>query len=1287
MNEPGKREASTLVAGQRLGDYELLRQVGAGGMGIVFEARHRERNTVVALKTLHKLEPVALWRLKTEFRSVADVLHRNLVLLHELCFADGVWFFTMEYVEGENLSSLLKRAAEEKHGISLSNSMSMDTATVEPRSDSSPSAEPTLTSGPEMVVASPSPKLPYFAPGRAPTPLLDTGAVRKLFTELAEGILALHEARRLHCDIKPANIMVAKDGRAVLLDFGLVNDRSVPRMEELLMGTPSYMAPEQAAGQPATEATDWYALGIMLYESLSGQRPFPPLRSLHDVQRREAAPLPPSPDVPEDLRQLCLALLQRDPSQRPTGLQVLRVLRGEAAPTEPMPTLPTGRLLVGRQQQLDALHDAWRTVRAGSPVTVHVYGRSGLGKTSLVQHFLDALQCQEKVLVLHGRCYERESVPYKGFDSLVDSLTEYLCALPSHELRALLPRELGDLTRVFPVLRRVRPLAQLAQPAEEELLDKQETRRRAFEALKALLRNVAEHIPLVLHLDDLQWGAPDSFTLLHGLISPPGAPRMLLLCSFRDDGAEAANLLAEHRRMKSVLGDGIDIREVEVGPLPPERARELAAALLRREESDARVQEVMREAQGSPFFLEELIRYALVSGNDTGVAAPGTATLEKVVLSRVARLPEAARALLELVAVAGRSLPQGIAARAVAYPGDMNTLWSLLRAQCLVRTHGIRSESPVECYHDRIREHLHNHLSPDVLKAHHLLLARSYEAAGVEEPEVLAQHLLGGGERARAGHYLSLAGDKAAEALAFERAAELYRQAAECTGGDPLLWVKQADALVNAGRCARAAPLYLKAAEATTGDQSFSLRMRATEQYLVSGHIDEGLTHLRPLLAQVGIVYPETPQEALQLLIENSIQLQTRGIGFEERPEAQCPPEQLRRIDVAWTAGKGLGSIDVLRGAYFNLVATRLALDAGEPRRICQGLTWSGVLMASQATADSIAMGVQLLQAGAGIAQRLGNPALLGYNRVLGGMKHMVLHEMPLAHQRFEEGLHLLNPCPGVAWEKSQAWSCASSVMWQHGDLRELAQKCLPWWRQAQANGDHYAVVWLQLYMSTVRLAAGDAAAAAQLVAEVQSMLSPERFTPQHLLCVAKACDADMYRGAPEAAWARITGVWQFAELTQSMGWPIFRARGVLARGAATVALAWRKPSEREGLLASAQQDAEALAQVGQQCAVGAPSLGHYVLGVAALLRASVAASRSQRELALTELDTALAELDAAESRLLAACARRRKGELLGGAAGRALIDASEAVMRAEGLREPARWSDVYAPGFVPPIA
>src|SRR5205814_4722448 len=109
-------------------------------------------------------------------------------------------------------------------------------------------------------------------PSTAP---LDYGAVRAAFRQLGDGLGALHAAGKLHCDIKPSNVLVTAAGRVVILDFGLVAERSRLREDtEDVAGTPAYMSPEQASGKALTEASDWFGAGVMLYEVLTGRRPF-----------------------------------------------------------------------------------------------------------------------------------------------------------------------------------------------------------------------------------------------------------------------------------------------------------------------------------------------------------------------------------------------------------------------------------------------------------------------------------------------------------------------------------------------------------------------------------------------------------------------------------------------------------------------------------------------------------------------------------------------------------------------------------------------------------------------------------------------------------------------------------------------------------------------------------------------------------------------------------------------------------------------------------------------------
>ena len=127
----------------------------------------------------------------------------------------------------------------------------------------------------------------------------------------------------------------------------------------------------------------------------------------------------------------------------------------------------------------------------GAPVTVYVHGGSGIGKTALIDHFLSSLRRGGEAVVLHGRCYERETVPFKAFDSVVDSLTHYLRRLPQVEAAALMPRDVHELTRLFPVLARVQLVADAPQRVFDGP-DQQEARRRAFRGLKELLARIAD---------------------------------------------------------------------------------------------------------------------------------------------------------------------------------------------------------------------------------------------------------------------------------------------------------------------------------------------------------------------------------------------------------------------------------------------------------------------------------------------------------------------------------------------------------------------------------------------------------------------------------------------------------------------------------------------------------------------------------------------------------------------------------------------------------------------------
>src|SRR6185312_13753173 len=259
-------------------------------------------------------------------------------------------------------------------------------------------------------------------------------------------------AHKVHRDIKPSNVRVTPEGRVVLLDLGLVTDAHQEGMvrtsSDQVVGTATYMAPEQAQSKPVTAAADWYAAGVVLYEALTGDVPFAgsPLEVL--MRKQSEPPRPPRErcaDAPADLEALCLRLLAVDPAKRPSGLDVLAALDAGARPTvaraagtsQPLVVAPP---FVGRAGELGALDDAFAATRDGGSVAVLVRGESGVGKSSLVRRFAEEAAVRGAV-VLAGRCYERESVPYKALDGVIDALTSFMVRIDRAEAAALLPSQ------------------------------------------------------------------------------------------------------------------------------------------------------------------------------------------------------------------------------------------------------------------------------------------------------------------------------------------------------------------------------------------------------------------------------------------------------------------------------------------------------------------------------------------------------------------------------------------------------------------------------------------------------------------------------------------------------------------------------------------------------------------------------------------------------------------------------------------------------------------------------
>ena len=256
------------------GRYQVLSELGRGGMGIVFQAYDKQMKEQVAIKLLSPLlstDGEALERLTREVSVARRVSHPNVIRIHDLSEVNGLHYVSMEYFGGVNLKEHLKRSGP----LSLLNAY-------------------------------------------------------QIISQIWNGLEAAHAQGVVHRDLKAQNIMIGKGGEVKIIDFGLARSHHLEGMTAtgLIMGTPEYMAPEQVAGKHVDERADIYALGVILFEILTGQVPFKGESAIAvGFQQLKDAPPPPrsiNPQIPEEVERIILKALEKNPAHRHRTVNEMR---------------------------------------------------------------------------------------------------------------------------------------------------------------------------------------------------------------------------------------------------------------------------------------------------------------------------------------------------------------------------------------------------------------------------------------------------------------------------------------------------------------------------------------------------------------------------------------------------------------------------------------------------------------------------------------------------------------------------------------------------------------------------------------------------------------------------------------------------------------------------------------------------------------------------------------------------------------------------------------------------
>jgi eukaryotic-like serine/threonine-protein kinase len=1255
--------------------YQIKKQLGAGGMGIVYLAQDLRQGIPVALKTLKKMSPQSLYHFKNEFRALADLRHPNLIELYELINDSGLWFFTMEYLpDAQDFMTHVRGAAGLRAATVVDDNSTTDLARLaqtlaEPSSHNAltlaEGVMPDTQDGPVRAVRG-------VAPNTRPISIrFDEAKVRDSFRQLAQGIAALHAIDKVHRDIKPSNVMVVPGAkpRVVLMDFGLVTRSGEGNQRGTLsnmVGTPLYMPPEQASSLEVGPPADWYSFGVMLYEVFAGRAPF--IGTLIEVvlakTEEDAPPLSMfAPHAPEDLATLCMDLLRRDPSARPSQPEIFARLGIEQTDTSRVFSAP----FVGRRDELKKLKSAFVESRTGHAAAIFVQGPSGLGKSALIKHFLEQLEQKHAALILSGRCYEQETVPYKAFDEIIDSLSRVLLGM-ERELPGFLPEEAVLVGKLFPVLHRIPLLAKAAEPRVSSL---QELRARAFVALREIFRRLGSERPLVLFIDDLQWSDQDSIVLLREILHPHDPASLLVVASVRTSratsGAFSASQPSAHLEQVPAALAAINAHKLMLLPLPIADAQELARKLSARSGEEANIEGIIREAGGHPLFIDELLRRK----------NKGAIKLDDALWERVCEHEAPSRRIVELVALAGSPLAQRVIADAAALsmPEFIRRTAELRRAQ-IVRTLGNSESDSIEPYHDRIRESVTAHLTRETLRGHSAQLSRALENSGAAEhsPELLMRHLEGAGLIIRAAALAEKAAQRASAALAFDRAAEFLRTALRLgkhTVQDLYrLHLALAEALANAGRGPEAAEAYLEASHEQEPNIQLELKHKAAKQFLGSGHVARGLDLLRLVLAEFGESMPNTPSEALDGFYQSRDFLQARGLGFVARTEHKIEPRKLILLDVFSSISFGLSFVDNVRGAYFQTRSLQLALQVGEPNRLARSLMIEAMYVAQEG-GEHINTAKVLYKEACRILARNQDPYMAAFLIFGGAFLEYYEGKFRIAAQRFHEAEKRFKEIAGAAWELSTSRLHRLRATDYQGAWEELRPLYNEYIHDAQRRDDRFAEQSLRRWFNVLWLANDQPEKAGEDLDKNPWSAPSGGYHLQHFLEVRARLELAIYRGnAASADWVR-------AALDDAAGSFLFRiqiARAISdwlrGRLALCQALALGSP---EHLIVEAEEMSARLFREDSNYAS--------IWGM--LLQAAALTHRNKKQEALALLQDTMRYATAQDFPLCAAVSRRRQGELLGGPAGERLIELADMWMRSQEIANPARMSEIFAPGFL----
>jgi archaellum biogenesis ATPase FlaH len=507
---------------------------------------------------------------------------------------------------------------------------------------------------------------------KAPDHRLPVDDVIRIARDVCKGLIFAHGKGIIHRDLKPGNVMLGEDGTAKIVDFGLAVAVDLSRITQsgMMVGTVSYMPPEQAMGGQVSEKADLYSLGAMLYEMVTGRPPFIGDDSVSIIgQHVNTPPISPTwhrADLPPALETLILQLLEKDPEKRPSSASaVLEAMESidtgkvSKEATKEASTLAENplyqKVFVGREPELRQLQSAFDGAISGQGALMMVVGEPGIGKTAICDQLRTYVSLRGGKALL-GHCYEEGSLslPYLAF---VEAMRSYVLSREVKDLREELGTGAADVARIVSEVRdrlKVKPRPK-GDPEEE--------RYRLMQAVTGFLSNAAKVQPLLVVLEDLHDSDKGTLDMLTHVSRNLAGTRLLIVGTYRDVEVDRSHplsaALAELRRV-STYG------RVILRGLNPDEVRRMLESITREEIPWSLAEAVHRQTEGNPLFVQEVVRFLVEEGlltqkdgrwrpaKDTPLEMSIPEGLRDVIGKRLSLLSKECNQLLSTAAVIGR---------------------------------------------------------------------------------------------------------------------------------------------------------------------------------------------------------------------------------------------------------------------------------------------------------------------------------------------------------------------------------------------------------------------------------------------------------------------------------------------------------------------------------------------------------------------------------------------------------------------------------------------------------